>query len=287
MKRFTYLFNLLLILSVSALFATACDSDDDNTSGTDTSGSTSGDSSGATSGDSSGATSGTDVVDDTSGSTSGDTSGTLSASAYYDGPESAALGAAGNQARCSTCHSNDGSTGFSGNTFKDIAYHTSFKGGDAPTLLDAANACVTGWMGGTALTAADASWLSLEAYMQSISDEAMTTPNPIAPEVLADEAAYEAAYAGGDATAGATAYGTFCAKCHGGGLVVNVVPAYTLETLKAFPIGRIAQKVRTSGPPPSGSADTTDSTPGPMPFFEPSELSEADLKNIIAHIKAQ
>lgn len=38
----------------------------------------------------------------------------------------------------------------------------------APTLLDATNACVTGWMGGTALTATDPRWLSLQAFMRSI-----------------------------------------------------------------------------------------------------------------------
>ena len=39
--------------------------------------------------------------------------------------------------------------------------------------------------------------------------------------------------------------------------------------------GRIAQQVRTSGPPPSGMMDATDSTPGPMPLFEPDELTPA------------
>ncbi len=235
-----------------ATLTAACGSDDDtNTNSSDsTSGTTSGDAA------------------DTSGSTSGDTSGTLSPSAYYDGPESAKLGSANNQARCSTCHSDDGTlSGFSGKTFKDIAYHTNFKGGMAPDLLAATNECVVGWMGGTALTAADAEWTALEAYMQSISDEAATTPNPLVPEVLADEAAYETAYAGGDATAGEAAYATFCTKCHASGLVVNLIPSYDLVTLSAFTIGRIAQKVRTSGPPPSGTADATDTTPGPMPFF--------------------
>jgi mono/diheme cytochrome c family protein len=283
MQRLIYLLSALLILGSVALFATACGSDDDNKGSTDTAGSTSGDSSGATSGDTSDATSG-----DTSGSTSGDTSGSLSPSAYYDGPESAALGASGNQAMCATCHSNDGSSiSFSGSTMKDIAYHTSFKGGAAPTLLDATNACVTGWMGGVALTSTDASWLALEAYFKSISDASVTTPNTIAPEVLADEAAYEAAYAGGDVTAGATGYATFCAKCHGLGLVVGGEASDTIDELKTQTIGRIAQQARTSGPPPSGTADATDSTPGPMPFFEPSELSEAELRDIIAYIKAQ
>ena len=54
-----------------------------------------------------------------------------------------------------------------------------------------------------------------------------------------------------------------------------------------FGEGRIAQKVRTSGPPPSGMMDAMDSTPGPMPFFEPSDLSDDDLSNIIAYIKSQ
>ncbi|MCB9552230.1 MAG: hypothetical protein H6705_10170 [Myxococcales bacterium] len=80
--------------------------------------------------------------------------GQQTANLYFDGEESAALGADGNEARCATCHSNDGTRrGFSGATMQDIAFRTSFKGGDAPDLLAATNACVTGWMGGEALTA--------------------------------------------------------------------------------------------------------------------------------------
>jgi hypothetical protein len=122
----------------------------------------------------------------------------------YSGTASAALGAPSNQAQCATCHSADGSiAGYSGVTLKDIAFRSSFKGGAAPDLLAGTNACVTGWMGGTALTEADERWQKLEAYLVSISDAGVTTPNVIAPEVLANEAAYEAAYAGGNAAAGA------------------------------------------------------------------------------------
>jgi len=54
--------------------------------------------------------------------------------------------------------------------------------------------------------------------------------------------------------------------------------------LKTKTIGRIAQQVRTSGPPPSGTGDAMDLTPGPMPFFEPDELSAQDLEDIIAYV---
>lgn len=203
---------------------------------------------------------------------------------YYSGQASAALGAQTNQATCATCHSNDG-TPRSGDTFKDVAYHTSFKGGDAKTLLDAANACVTGWMGGKALKDGDEAWTGLKTYLQSVSDPARTTPNTIAPEVLDNTAAYEAAYGGGDAQAGAARYAQACGVCHAGALRVNAAPALTKAALKGFSIGRLAQKARTSGPPPSGAMEASDSTPGPMPFFEPSELSAADLRDIIAHVR--
>jgi hypothetical protein len=32
-------------------------------------------------------------------------------------------------------------------------------------------------------------------------------------------------------------------------------------------------------------SDPSDSTPGPMPFFELAELSMQDLKDIIAHVR--
>lgn len=206
---------------------------------------------------------------------------------YFEGEPSAVLGAAGNQARCSTCHSSDGTReGFSGDSMQDIAFKESWKGGEAPDLLAAVNACVTGWMGGTALTDADPEYVALAGFLEEISDPAVTTPNPLMPEVLADEAEYEAAYAGGDAAAGAAKYTTYCGRCHDAGLVVNVIPAYPKASLASYTIGRIAQKVRTSGPPPSGTADASDTTAGPMPFFEPEELSAADLADIIAHVKA-
>lgn len=203
----------------------------------------------------------------------------------YSGTASAALGASSNQAKCATCHSTTGAAGFSGARFKDIAFHSGFKGGDAPTLIAAANACVGGWMGGTVLTENDERWKSLEAYLVSMSDPSVTAPNMLAPEVLANEAAYESSYAGGNASAGAAKYGTFCASCHDIALVVGEASAITKANLKTKTVGRIAQQVRTSGPPPSGSADATDSTPGPMPFFEPDELSAQDLKDIIAYVR--
>lgn len=206
---------------------------------------------------------------------------------YYDGNESAALGAAANEATCATCHSNSaGAVGDPGDSLRNIAYHTSFKGGGASTLLDASNACITGWMGGTALTANDDAWKQLESYLQSISDPAVTTPNTVAPEVLADLQAYEDKYgSGGDVTAGTAAYAKSCARCHSGALSVGSTKAPIRSTLALLSAGEIAQQVRTSGPPPDTTADGTDTRQGPMPFFEPDELPEQTLKDIIAFIK--
>lgn len=205
---------------------------------------------------------------------------------YYEGPDAIALGAPSNQASCATCHSDDGTqVGYSGNTFVDIAYRTSFKGGQAPDLLAASNACIVGWMGGEAITEEDEAYASLKAYMESLSSPDVTTPNDIVPEVLANEAAYEAAYAGGDAAAGEAKYTNACGRCHDGGLVVATALALPKVSLSAFAIGRIAQKVRTAGPPPSGTEDAVDSTGGPMPFFEEKDLPTQDLKDIIAYLK--
>lgn len=206
-------------------------------------------------------------------------------SALYEGAASSALGSSTNTATCATCHTNDG-TARSGDSLRDIAYRTSFKGGSAPTLLAATNACVTGWMGGAALTETDPRWVALQGYLRSISNPAVTAPNTLAPEVLANEAAYETAYAGGDAAAGATLYGRLCGSCHSGGTTVNNARALSRTSLRAMSVGRIAQQVRTSGPPPSGMMDAADSTPGPMPFFEPDELSQTDLRNIIAYVRS-
>lgn len=205
---------------------------------------------------------------------------------YYEGELSAALGAQGNQARCSTCHSDDGTLeGFSGKSFQDIAFLESYKGGGAD-LLGAVNACVTGWMGGPALAETDDAYTQLVAFFESISDESVTEANALAPEVLADEAAYEAAYADGDAQAGESKFAAFCGGCHDNGLVVGSTASFASSAFTGYTVGRIAQKVRTSGPPPSGTQDEADSTPGPMPFFEPEELPTQDLADIIAFARA-
>lgn len=207
---------------------------------------------------------------------------------YFAGERSAALGSATNLADCATCHaSTPGAAGFSGDSLADIAYRSSYKGGAAPTLLDAVNACVAGWMGGEALAADDPAWTSLSGFLTSISDPAVTAPNTLIPEVLADVAAYELAYAGGDAGGGEAVYARSCARCHDPGLTVGGAPAPKRGVLASYSVGRIAQQVRTSGPPPSGSAEMTDSTPGPMPFFEPDELSADDLRDVIAFLRAQ
>lgn len=227
--------------------------------------------------------------DDTDGAAAG--AGGGATMSYFAGVQSQALGAANNQADCALCHSTDGTTaGLSGSTMMDIAYRTSFKGGMMLDLLGATNACVTGWMGGAALTATDPAWLSLQAYMQSLSNPAVTTPTTLAPQVLMDQAAYEAAYAGGNAAAGQAKFASFCGGCHTAGLVVGPAPSPGVAFLATVSVGRLAQKARTSGPPPSSMSDMqagTDTTPGPMPFFEPDELPDTDLSDIIAYIKSE
>lgn len=232
-------------------------------------------------------TDGATAAGDATDTDAADSTGSASLNEYFDGELSAALGSASNQARCSTCHSTDGTReGFSGHSMQDIAFKDDYKGGDAADLLAATNACVVDWMGGEPLAASDPAYVSLLELFESISDPAATTPNPLEPEVLADQAAYEAAYAGGDATAGAAKYETSCAVCHDAALVVNSSPAYPKISLGSFSVGRIAQQVRTSGPPPSSTSDEIDTTPSPMPFFEPTALSTSDLADIIAHLRA-
>ena len=99
-------------------------------------------------------------------------------------------------------------------------------------------------------------------------------------------AAYEAAYAGGDASAGEAVYQASCAGCHDEALTVGARVALPRAALASYSVGRIAQKVRTSGPPPSGTAESADGTPGPMPFFEPDELSSTELRDVIAFVRA-
>jgi mono/diheme cytochrome c family protein len=202
------------------------------------------------------------------------------------GMASAALGGANNEARCVTCHATAGAgAGNSGTSLEDIAFRASYKGGGAPDLRAGVNACVTGWMGGTALGADDERWVKLEAYLVSISDPAITVANGLAPEVLADENGFATAYGGGNVAAGAAKYEAACARCHDAGLQLGPARTPARAALAIRGVGLIAQKVRTSGPPPSGTSESLDRTPGPMPFFEPRDLSAQDLKDVIAFLR--
>lgn len=203
---------------------------------------------------------------------------------YYQGELSAALGVQGNQATCATCHSNDGSPR-TGSTFTDIAFRSSFNAGASKTLLEAINVCVSEWMGGRELKSADSEFLQLKSYLESLSDPSKKTPNLIQPEVLANTAAYEAAYQGGNAILGMAKYRVACAGCHSGGLHVGQAQAPQALSIRTYSIGRISQKVRTSGSPLSGTSEPVDSTPGPMPFFELGDLPSADLKDIVAYVR--
>lgn len=221
---------------------------------------------------------------------------------YFRGSDSAALGASGNQADCAHCHSIDGTqVGFSGYPLNDSAYLDNFKGGGDPTFLDATNFCLTDFMGADPgfgeLREDDPQYVSLLAYIESISDDTVTTARPEEPEVLADAATYEATYSGGDAIAGEAAFNTWCAKCHRPAdnpsqtFVVGPNAAVAVSVLASYEVADIAQQVRTSTSKiPSSLADEAngeDLTVGYMPFFLPNILLEEDLRNIIAYIQTQ
>lgn len=228
---------------------------------------------------------------------------------YFRGVDSQALGASGNQADCALCHSDtEIQLGFSGYPLNDSAYLTDFKGSREDGFLGATNFCLVEFMGADPgfgeLNASDPRYVSLIAYIESISYPIITTSRPEDAEVLADLPAYAAAYSGGDPAAGESSFMTWCAPCH---LPRPNAPQITLTlgdindprgvtaapdtpSLATRTTGVIAQKVRTSGTSiPSSLADDAaddDKTLGPMPFFLPSILPAEELKNIIAYIQS-
>ena len=142
-------------------------------------------------------------------------------------------------------------------------------------------------MGGDPLDATSEEYQSIEAYILSNSDPAETAVTPIMPDVRMTLDEYEMDYAGGDPMLGAKPYLRYCGLCHDVGLVVGAHAAPELSSFTGMSVGRIAQKVRTSGPPPSTMDAAVDETPGPMPFFEEKDLSSTDLRDIIAFIQSQ
>ena len=191
---------------------------------------------------------------------------------------------AGNTFTCSTCHAlaEPTSDGFTrpGHPIGDALRRSSFKNGQLPTFLDAANTCLDEWMA----VPEDQRWTddteafqTLEAYLESEDTEfgqaALVEFNIIEP--------LDTTNLNGDAGVGEEVFNSTCAVCHGDGatgtqLAPSIVGQQDAEL--------IARRVRTSGRADSTTYEGL--TGGRMPFWSEDRLSDSELTDIIAFLQS-
>lgn len=186
----------------------------------------------------------------------------------------------GNTFACASCHalSEPASDGLRrpGHQIGDAAQRPSYKNGELTSLLEAVNTCRTEWMGATAFRADDDRWVALSAFLQ---EEAGDTPAPALNYDIVDP---PADISGGDMMAGQALFNGSCAVCHGSDAVgTQRAPILVGEFLTDE---LIANRVRRSGR--VDSAVYQGLTGGRMPFWSASRLSDNELRDIIAFVRA-
>jgi len=187
--------------------------------------------------------------------------------------------AEGNRFACATCHASvpdaQSPIRYPGHDLHDALRRPSFKLGQVPTFLGAANVCRVDWMKTTAWQETDAAFLDLVAFLESVS------PSGPAPALV-----YEIVQpvinnpAGGDPQAGCELYHRSCIVCHGPGAQGTDLAPSLVSFLQ--PANSIRRKVRLSGP-----RDTVypGLTGGVMPFWSKDKLSDQEIENLVAFLR--
>ena len=178
---------------------------------------------------------------------------------------------------CSTCHT----AGTIPNSFRTVghditnaAFRSSYKNGTLNSLRDAVNNCVEHWMTGDPLAEDNNLWLALSSWLQSMdsTDTSNLSYNIVSPP---------GDLSGGNVVAGMVTFNQTCAACHGADAVgTQKGPSLAGSALSAE---SIAERVRLSGPTDSIYPGLTG---GRMPFWAQDQLSDQELKDIIAFIDA-
>ena len=196
----------------------------------------------------------------------------------YEAPMSS-----GNSFACATCHAltEPAMDGFTrpGHPIGDALRRTSFKNGQLGTFIEAANSCLTEWMNAPEWSSNSAEYESFVSYLNSVDTGDGNVANlsfTIDTDYMRDT------YEGGSAIDGEMIFNTSCAVCHG---------LDGVGTERGLPLtGRVlepelvARRVRTSGR--TASAVYSDLTGGVMPFWSEERLSDTELLDIIAYLKA-
>ncbi len=186
----------------------------------------------------------------------------------------------GNTFACATCHalSEPTNDGFlrPGHPIGDATRRPSYKNGELTEMLDAVNVCRSEWMIAPEWTASSAEWLALFEYL-----DGQATVD-VAPELSFSIVSPPADLMGGDMESGRDIFNGRCVVCHGEDATgTQRAPALVGELLTE---DTIARRVRTSGRVDSQVYPGL--TGGVMPFWAADRLSDNQLIDVIAFVRA-
>jgi mono/diheme cytochrome c family protein len=184
----------------------------------------------------------------------------------------------GNLYACATCHASEPDhvaiVRLAGHSLHDALRRPSFKLGEIPTFLGAANLCREHWMQTTPWQETDLSYTDLVAFFESVAP-----PGPAPALVYEIVPPAVRGPASGNPDAGCDLFHRSCVVCHGEGAAgTPIAPGLVSFLLDA---DFIRLKIRLSGP----RRTVYDGLRGGiMPFWTPDRLSDAEVEDVAAYL---
>jgi thiosulfate dehydrogenase len=160
-----------------------------------------------------------------------------------------------------------------------VTTRPSWWGGYETRLLDAINACVTGFMGGAALTAEEPKARALYEYL---AEHGPAEPTPALPLTVV-KTVTDLASLSGDANRGRDVYDRACRVCHGAprtgaerlGSRISKLPDDTLEAFPDNARAVVVEKVRHGRFFNIG---------GSMPLYSAEAISDEEIADVLAYL---
>lgn len=186
----------------------------------------------------------------------------------------------GNSFACATCHAlrepSADALRRPAHPIGDATRRRHWKNGRAATFLDAVNSCVTEWMVAPAWQPSEPRFVALRSFLESQ-----------APSEAAADLSYEIVppprdVEGGDVERGRSTFNQSCVVCHGNDGLGTIRGPKVAGSLRLPEY--IAGRIRMSGS--KASAVYSGLTGGVMPFWAKDRLSDGEVRDLVAFMRA-